>query len=629
MKRIFILALIILFSVACGKKSQQPPPRDLWFQNASFIKSVQLSDAEGVVGIISTTGIDLNAPDEHGRSALLFAIETTQNETLIAAIAEAPSTDLNFRDNLGRAAITLAAMFNPNEEVLLALIMAGANVPDANALLDYAYKNPNIAVPGMVGKLIMKTPWDKSAAFIEALQKDDYKTLRRLMPFTDIINSAAPQKSAPLHIALTGNSREIILLLVANGADVNQYVVPQQKITPLHYAAANRPLIIIDALIKAGADINAQDINGMTPLMAAVKMHQDGYKASALLLKNKADFNIVDNNGDTALAIAALNNKTPDNILALIQAGADINSRNKKGYTPLLLAAAFNREEIITEVLLREKADMSAVNEAGFTALAIAAQQNPNEKVTQALIAHGADFNVKTPQGFTPLMLAVSTNENEKIAQALINAEAEAGDVQILLKYAEENKNSAVKEVVKQLLPPEPEAPQQPQNSKSKKAWYNNDAFSDAVAKGDVKALKQAISQGVNIKVMYAGARSVSALMHAIAHTQNEGIISTLIQEGADVNASNENGDTALMVAAMITKNPKIIEVLAKAGADMNAKDLNGVSALMSAAANNPEESIIRALLAAGADTKNITALIEAASKNPNPKIKELFKQAH
>jgi ankyrin repeat protein len=663
-KKLILLlpAFLLCFASGCGGKKEKPLPEDLWYKNEGFVKSVQLSDADGTEGVIATTTINLNARDEEGRTALLYAIDTTFNESVIAAIAQSAKADLSARDNRGYDALTFAAAKNPNEEVLLALLMAGASPADNNAFLDAAYKNTNIAVPNMVGRYIMKTPWDKNAAFIEALQKGDFAKLRRELPFTDIHKASAPQSRTPLLLSFAGKDRAVIDLLIKAGANPNEYAVAAQKVMPLHLAAAKEPLIIADALLKNGSDVNAQDANGYTPLMLAVKQHPDSHKAVALLIKNNADVNLSDKNGDTALIIAAQNNADETNIKQLIAAGASTEAKNNKGETALSVAAAYSKNPAIIIFLVREKADINTVDTAGFSPLAKAALMNPDEKITQALIDAGADsdFKVKqaaqTPQpvptpekqkskqaakpapaaaqpetDFTPLMLAVARNTNDKVPLALINAGADKGDLKLLAQYAAQNdKCPQMKDLVTSLEPP-PVAGAAPTtiNSKSPKVWYNNDAFGAAVEKGDVKALRMALGGGVNIQGMYSGGRSISALMYAAAHTQNEEILTTLIKAGANVNTVNENGDTALMVAALVAKNPKIIDVLIQAGADVNARDRGGVSALVSAAANNPNEAVILALIRNGADTKNIGALLEAAAKNPNPKIKETLQKTY
>ena len=77
--------------------------------------------------------------------------------------------------------------------------------------------------------------------------------------------------------------------------------------------------------------------------------------------------------------------------------------------------------------------------------------------------------------------------------------------------------------------------------------------------------------------------------------------IEAAIKNGADVNASNQYGDTALMVAVLNNVNPEVIVILLKNGADINAEDMYGNTALSSAAGSGYTE-ILSILLRNGAD---------------------------
>ncbi len=89
-----------------------------------------------------------------------------------------------------------------------------------------------------------------------------------------------------------------------------------------------------------------------------------------------------------------------------------------------------------------------------------------------------------------------------------------------------------------------------------------------------------------------------SALAGDLAHVRS------LLQSGADCNASNEEGATALMAAAGIGRLD-IVEVLIESGANVNAADTRGWTALMKAIYNYELDcgfpEIVRALIAAGA----------------------------
>ena len=77
-------------------------------------------------------------------------------------------------------------------------------------------------------------------------------------------------------------------------------------------------------------------------------------------------------------------------------------------------------------------------------------------------------------------------------------------------------------------------------------------------------------------------------------------VVKVLIDNGADVNAKDDSGDTPLHWAAF-TGARKITRMLIAAGADVNAKDSEGWTPLHMAALHG-QGRIVRMLLAAGAD---------------------------
>lgn len=76
--------------------------------------------------------------------------------------------------------------------------------------------------------------------------------------------------------------------------------------------------------------------------------------------------------------------------------------------------------------------------------------------------------------------------------------------------------------------------------------------------------------------------------------------LASLVEQGADVNARNESGQTLLMLAAM-DGSEALIEALVYQGADLQARDKNGMTALMHAAAKGELENAEQ-LLQMGAD---------------------------
>ena len=84
-----------------------------------------------------------------------------------------------------------------------------------------------------------------------------------------IVNQPNEYGNTPLHCAVFYNKKNIVRLLIDNGAYVN--AKNKKKIAPLHIAtfksreSKQYDSNIIELLIQKGADINAEDIDGFTP----------------------------------------------------------------------------------------------------------------------------------------------------------------------------------------------------------------------------------------------------------------------------------------------------------------------------------------------------------------------------
>lgn len=104
--------------------------------------------------------------------------------------------------------------------------------------------------------------------------------------------------------------------------------------------------------------------------------------------------------------------------------------------------------------------------------------------------------------------------------------------------------------------------------------------------------------------------------------------VKTLLEEGADVNAKDEDGFTVLMYAAL-SGNLQLVKHLVNRGADVNARDKDGKTALMFVAAKGDLEAV-RFLLDSGADVHaeaaNGNTALQLAEEEDNREIVMLLK---
>ena len=123
-------------------------------------------------------------------------------------------------------------------------------------------------------------------------------------------------------------------------------------------------------LVSRGVPANVRDVNGFTPLMAAV-----------------------------------VNDRVPA-ARALLERGAEINARTRGGITSLMLGIINDRPDAVN-LLLERGADVNAQSGAGWTALTFAAWRG-DDALVRVLLSHGARPNVLDKQGWTPLDYATA-----------------------------------------------------------------------------------------------------------------------------------------------------------------------------------------------------------------------------
>ena len=88
----------------------------------------------------------------------------------------------------------------------------------------------------------------------------------------------------PLHFAAENGQKEVAVILIDKGADVN--AMAKWDRTPLHGAAKTGRPVIVKLLIEAGANLNPKDFENKTPLDEAIKYKHS--EVAALLRKHGA-----------------------------------------------------------------------------------------------------------------------------------------------------------------------------------------------------------------------------------------------------------------------------------------------------------------------------------------------------
>ncbi len=303
-------------------------------------------------------GVNVNAKDNQGRTALMHATHPESIQLLIDAGA-----DLNAKDDQGRTPLMYNSALNYRFESQALMIDAGAdlNAKDAQG----------------------------RTALMHSIRSDHTGIELR----DDVANNVEKNKF------LTYQTR----FLVELGADLNAQ--DNQGQTALMMASILGYVQAVRFLRARGADVSLKDKNGKTALDLARNDE----------IRNELSKTDPQDHETLLLESAALQN--PSVIKLLLASGVDINRKGMTGNTALIMAAGQANLDHI-KWLLAAGADVNLAGRAGWTALMHASMEILNRPdrpkkydytaVLRALLAAGADVNAKDNEGKTALDLATS-----------------------------------------------------------------------------------------------------------------------------------------------------------------------------------------------------------------------------
>ena len=196
--------------------------------------------------------------------------------------------------------------------------------------------------------------------------------------------------------AVRENNAAAVILLLEEGAEVNDNAKDQSGYTALHWAAVVGAAEVAKVLIANGAEVNAKDNFGWTPLHRAAwrarATRKNAAEVAKVLIANGAEVNVKDKgeSGNTPLHLAS----GAEVAEVLIANGAEVNAKDNDGNTPLHDAARGGAEwngAEVAKVLIANDADVNAKNKKGETPLYVATREESAE-VKKLLTDNGATF---------------------------------------------------------------------------------------------------------------------------------------------------------------------------------------------------------------------------------------------
>ncbi|XP_074799884.1 uncharacterized protein LOC141982068 isoform X7 [Natator depressus] len=444
-----------------------------------------------------------------------------------------------------------------------------------------------------------------------------------------------------LHAAAKRGHAAVVKALLQRGAEVDART--KENYTALHIAAQHCKPLVVQTLLGFGARVQLKGGKAQeTPLHIAACIHE-GEKVAEMLLKSGADVNVEQENGETAMHVAARHGNLRM-IKALIEEGGELTSQSKAGECPLHIAVQHCHLPVVEEILNylateKSHAEASACvnqeNKAGETPLHLAAAvkkdmvhfEGEETKIIAMLMEYDADISRTTRVSLeTPLHYC-----------------ARVGNADVLLEMLKHISTSRMQQSI---------------NKQAKNDWS---PLLVAAERGHTAIVKILLQHHARVDVFDEHGK---AALHLAAENGHDQIADVLLWHKAFVNAKTKLGLTPLHLSAQngynhlvkllvethlasidamtltkrtplhlaaLTGQLDVCTSLLSMSADVNATDMQGQTPLHLAAENDHSEVVQFFLkhkpeLVTSANVEGSTCAHIAASKGSVAVIKELLK---
>ena len=429
--------------------------------------------------------------------------------------------------------------------------------------------------------------YDSTDILMLASSKGREDVVEKLLPFIKDINDWDCNGRTALFDAVASGNVEVVKILIDAGANISHKTNEGASIIG---EATKREMI--ELLIENGADINGVDRYGYSLLKRAIDKKDEEF--IKYLIEKKVKIDSFDYNG-YSLVYHAIIKDMPSVALELIDKLGDINaSYTRDGNSALMIAASYGDVSLVRE-LINRGADVNFKNERGETAL-MEAGETGNIDIIRLLIDSGANVNEKSKQNFTALHKALSYRKIEAVDFLLANGakyernEDERLDyLKLAVCYGDENTVRSIlafekdKQVIQNAL-------EYAVCKNIKKgvvtALVENGADINAKNEDGLTPILLRIQKGwcdedIAREMIGLGAdlKAKDNQGNTVLHMGPSGLVSFLVENGVDINAKNDKGRTPLMIAIINTKYDSISELI-RCGADINVRDNEGHKAV-------------------------------------------------
>lgn len=285
-------------------------------------------------------------------------------------------------------------------------------------------------------------PWDRNRnpEFVDALRNDDVASVERLiandsvslnMPYL-MMDFGGEVARLPLTIAAIEQNREMVELLLRNGADINAIHDDETACTAALIASSGKSDLLA-LFVERGADISNSLASSSLSVQAKLRLIKTGAPINTAVLtavaaldsrivrllieQRSTDFSLLrDASGNTPCHLTK-----DDRALHLLinEAGLDMNAVNTAGQTPAFVCAKQSRFRSLTYLILNG-ADLDKPDNMGRTPLHEACRRS-SVRLFPLLVGGGVDLNLRSNDGTLACHLALPQSRTRKMTDSQRN----------------------------------------------------------------------------------------------------------------------------------------------------------------------------------------------------------------
>ncbi|WP_439556768.1 ankyrin repeat domain-containing protein [Dyadobacter sp.] len=407
------------------------------------------------------------------------------------------------------------------------------------------------------------------------------------------INSGAPQATIEFLLSQPGNTVD---KLTHDGR------------TYLHWAASRGNVEIMEYLVSKGAKADVIDSHGSTPLNFAAGAGQANTKVYEICIANGANLKKdLNHDGANALLLAVANDKDLTLTNYFVSKGLDLKSTDAAGNNAFSYAARGGNIEVLKALLQKGVP-------ANPTAMLMAAQgsrrgANPIE-VYKYLESLNIKPNVTAKNGQNALHSVVRRPKQDEIVTYFlskgvdVNQADEDGNT-VFMNAAASNPDTATLALL---------APKVKNINQANQKGAT--ALAMAVRGNSPAVVSYLLSKGADVNASDKNGDNLAAYLVQSYSPRTaadfDAKLKILQDKGLKLNAAQQNGNTLYHLA--VAKNDlALVKKLETYQIDVNAKNKEGITALHKAAMIAKDDSMLKYLISIGAKKDIVTSFDETA----------------